>query len=75
MNTITKQKPNPQTGDIFEKPCGGTYILGEFNFQHFLVNLETGSTWNGFKRNIQDVFSGSDFKLVRHPIKLTPEIE
>ena len=74
MNTITKQEPNPQTGDIFENSCG-TYILGEYNFQHFLVNLETGSTWNGFKKNIQDVFSDSDFKLVRHPIKLTPDIQ
>jgi len=77
MNTITKPEPpplepKPQTGAIYENSCG-TYLLGEFNRQYFLVNLESGSTWSGFQRYIEDVFGDSDFRLVDYSIVLTPE--
>lgn len=75
MNTITHLKKDAiETGSIYENSCG-TYLLGEFNEKFFLVNLETGATWNGFQSRIEDLFSKSDFRLVNYPVKLTPDLD
>lgn len=75
MNTITKlNKATPKVGDIYELE-EAVYLLCQYGEQYFLANLETGSTWNGVKRSIEECFGSQDFQLVNYPITLTPQIE
>ena len=72
MNKITKQHTYPKAGDIYENDCG-TYILGEYDGKHFLTNLQSGSTWNGFKSFVEETLANGSFTRVTHSIELTPE--
>lgn len=77
MNEVIKIKSStqkPTEGQIYENDVG-IYLLGRFENKYFLVNLETGSTWNGFKDNIDMFFLEQEegsFRLISEPIKLTP---
>jgi len=78
MNTIIESEPpaepfDPQDGELFKNELG-IYILGEFDNKFFLVNLESGSTYNGFKKTKEELFANTfgEFKKIKHPITLTP---
>jgi len=78
MNKITKlheENPMPiKVGNIYASD-GEYYILFQIGRQFSLVNLKSGSSFDGLKNSAEESFSRfqEEFSLVTAPIVLTPE--